>query len=88
MDGANSDSLVAFKQDTKEFVRMTVPYPMGFLSRFLDGRIDNATNGWKGRGLWAADQTRGSQLAEGGDKDPNIPSRLAHFQIRPDPLAK
>jgi hypothetical protein len=88
LDGANSDSLVAFKQDTKEFVRMTLPYPMGFFSRFLDGRIDNANNGWKGRGLWAADQTRGSQLAEGGDKDPNIPSRLAHFQLRPDPLAK
>ena len=88
LDGANSDSLVAFKQDTKEFVRMTLPYPMGFFSRFLDGRIDNAKNGWKGRGLWAADETRGSQLAEGGTKDPNIPSRLAHFQIRPDPLTK
>ena len=87
MDGANSDCLVAFKQDTKEFVRMTVPYPMNFLSRFLDGRIDN-NNGWKGRGLWAADQTRGTQLTEGGTKDPNVPSRLAHFQIRPDPLAK
>ena len=88
LDGANSDSLVAFKQDTKEFVRMTLPYPMGFFNRFLDGRIDNTKNGWKGRGLWAADETRGSQLAEGGTKDPNIPSRLAHFQIRPDPLAK
>jgi hypothetical protein len=85
VDGVNSDSLVVFQQDTKQFVRMTVPYPMGFFSRFLDGRIDSTKTGWKGRGIYAANETRGSQLTEGGK---NMPSQLTHFQIRPDPLAK
>jgi hypothetical protein len=35
--------------------------------------------------LWAANETTGSQLTEGGK---NMPSQVAHFQIRPDPLAK
>ena len=85
IDGAGSDSLLAFQQETKQWTRLRVPYPMGFFSRFLDGRIDDAKAGWKGRGVWAANQVRGSQLTEGG-KD--TPSQLGHFQIRPDPLAK
>ena len=85
VDGANSDSLLVFQPDTRQWIRMHVPYPMGFFSRFLDARIDDAAAGWKGRGVWAANETRGSALTEGG-KD--MPSQLAHFQIRPDPLAK
>ncbi|MGD0909665.1 MAG: carboxypeptidase regulatory-like domain-containing protein [Candidatus Acidiferrales bacterium] len=85
VDGANSDSLIVFQQDTKTWVRMTVPYPMGFFSRFLDARLDDPKAGWKGHGAYAANQMRGSQLTEGGGK---MPSQLAHFQIRPDPLAK
>ena len=50
-------------------MRIRVPYPMGFFSRFFDARIDNPNTGWKGRGLWAANQQRGSQLTEGGNKD-------------------
>jgi hypothetical protein len=45
------DSLIVSQQDTEQFVKMTVPYPMGFYSRFLDGRIDSIKAGWKGRGL-------------------------------------
>jgi hypothetical protein len=85
VDGANSDSLIAFQQDTKRFIRMTVPYRMGFFSRFFDARVDDPNAGWKGRGAWAANQTRGSWLTEGGK---GTPSQLYHFQIRPDPLAK
>jgi hypothetical protein len=85
VDGAGSDSLIAFQQDTKRFVRMTVPYRMGFFSRFFDARIDDPNAGWKGRGAWAANETRGSWLTEGGK---GTPSQLYHFQIRPDPLAK
>jgi hypothetical protein len=85
VDGANSDSLVAFQQDTKEWVRMTLPYPMGFFSRFFDARVDDPNAGWKGRGIWAGNEARGTQLTEGGK---NMPSQLAHFQIRPAPLAK
>jgi hypothetical protein len=85
VDGANSDSLVVFHQDTKTWTRMTVPYPMGFFSRFLDARIDDPKGGWKGHGAYGANEMRGSQLTEGGG---NTPSQLVHFQIRPDPLAK
>ena len=85
VDGANSDSLIAFQQDTKKWTRLTVPYPHGFFSRFFDGRVDDPKAGWKGHGLWAGNETRGTQLTEGGG---NMPSQLAHFQMRPDPLAK
>jgi hypothetical protein len=85
VSGADSDSLQVFNPDTNKWVRMRVPYPMGFFARFLDGRIDDLKAGWKGRGLWAANEATGSQLTEGG-KD--MPSQVAHFQIRPDPLAK
>ena len=66
VDGANSDSLIAFNQDTKEWIRMRVPYRMGFFSRFFDARIDDPNAGWKGRGAFAANETRGSWLTEGG----------------------
>lgn len=85
VDGANSDSLIAFNQDTKEWVRMRVPYRMGFFSRFFDARIDDPNAGWKGRGAFAANETRGSWLTEGGK---GTPSQLYHFQVRPDPLAR
>ena len=85
VDGADSDSLLAFVPDRKQWVRLQVPYPMGFSSHFFDARIDDPKTGWKGRGLWAANETTGSQLTEGGK---NMPSQLAHFRIRPDPLAK
>jgi len=85
VSGANSDSLQVFNPSTSQWLRLRVPYPMGFFARFLDGRIDDPKAGWKGRGLWAANETTGSQLTEGG-KD--MPSQVAHFQIRPDPLAK
>jgi hypothetical protein len=28
-----------------------VPYPLGYYAKWLDGRIDDARKGWKGRGL-------------------------------------
>ena len=84
--GTYSDSLLALEQDSKRWVRLTVPYPMGFYTRPFDGRIDNASAGWKGRGVWAANNARGTAMTEGGDR--NTPSTLAHFQMRPDPLAK
>ena len=67
-------------------VRLTVLYPMNFSTRPFAGRIEDAKAGWKGRGIWAANHMRGTEMTEGGDK--NTPSELAHIQIRPDPLAK
>src|SRR5438552_4660103 len=51
--GSNSDSLLALNPQTKEWITLRVPYPLGFYSRGMDGRIDDPNGGWKGRGLWA-----------------------------------
>jgi hypothetical protein len=71
---------------------LRVPYPMGFYTRSLEGRIDDPKAGWKGRGLWGANESRAQWLAEGDkfDKDyihDKTPFAV-HFQVRPDPLAK
>ncbi|MEY4640820.1 MAG: hypothetical protein RLZZ227_814, partial [Pseudomonadota bacterium] len=49
--GNQSGALLALNEG--EFVRLTVPYPLGFYTKWLDGRIDDPNAGWKGRGLWA-----------------------------------
>ncbi len=82
--GTTSDSLLALLPETKEWVTMRVPYPLGFYSRGLDGRIDDATAGWKGRGVWASFNTGSTFHLEGGK---GATSEIVRFQIRPDPLA-
>ena len=52
-NGSGSDSLQALLPESEEWVFMRVPYPLGFYSRGLDGRIDDPDAGWKGRGVWA-----------------------------------
>jgi hypothetical protein len=84
-NGSASDSLLAFKPDTKEWVVMRVPYPMGFHSRGVDGRIDDPKGGWKGRGIYAAYGADAAWHVEGG---PNEKGNLVKFQIRPDPIAR
>ncbi len=82
--GTSSDSLQAFNPATKKWTIMHVPYPMGFFSRGMDGRIDNPNAGWKGRGLWA---TYGGDMTwhiEGGAGTKN---KVLKFQLRPNPLA-
>jgi hypothetical protein len=81
--GNLNDGLIALK-DGKMIV-LRVPYPMGFYSKGLDGRIDDPSAGWKGRGLWAASGDRTPWLKEGGKGSTPF---AAHFQMRPDPLAK
>jgi hypothetical protein len=85
LTGSGSDSLVAVMPKTGETIRMRVPYPMGFLARGMDGRIDDAKAGWKGRGIWASNGTRVAWHTEGGK---GTRTQVAHFQIRPNPLAK
>ncbi len=81
--GNLNDGLLALK-DGKMIV-LRVPYPLGFYAKGFDGRIDDATAGWKGRGLWAANGDRTPWLIEGGKGSRPL---AAHFQLRPDPLAK
>jgi hypothetical protein len=51
----------------------------------MDGRIDDAKAGWKGRGLYATISTRTAFHMETGR---GATSKVMHFQLRPDPLAK
>src|SRR5687767_10521701 len=81
--GNESEALLALKDG--KWVVMRVPYPMGFYTKWLDGRIDNPKAGWKGRGLWATISTRAPFHMEGGK---GTTSKAYHFQLRPDPLAR
>jgi hypothetical protein len=83
--GTGSDSLSVLMPETKEWVSLRVPYPMGFYTRSLDGRIDNPKGGWKGRGLWSAVTSRSVWHTEGGW---GTRPYAVRFQMRPDPLAK
>jgi hypothetical protein len=65
-DGTGSDSLLALDPKTGKWITLRVPYPMGFYTRGLDGRIDDPKAGWKGRGLWASNDTRVNWHDEGG----------------------
>ena len=67
-----------------QFVTMRVPYPLGFYAKGLDGRIDDAAAGWKGRGLWTTSGDRTPFHHEGGKGSKPL---VVHFQVRPDPLA-
>jgi hypothetical protein len=80
--GNDSDSLHVLKDG--KFIELRVPYPMGFFAKGLDGRIDDASAGWKGRGLWATYGNRTPFHNEGGKG--TLP-KVVHFQLRPDPLA-
>ena len=50
----------------------------------VDGRIDDANTGWKGRALWSTYGSRTTFHLEGGKE--NRP-RAVKLQLRPDPLA-
>jgi len=80
--GNASDALFALVDG--KFMTLRVPYPMGFYAKGLDGRIDDAKAGWKGRGLWTTYATRTPFHMEGGK---GTTSKVLHIQLRPDPLA-
>ena len=84
-NGSTSDSLLALDPDTGEWLVLRVPYPMAFYSRGLDGRIDDPDAGWKGRGLWANYGSNYIWHTEGGK---GTKSKIVHFQLRPEPLAR
>src|SRR5207249_12126230 len=80
--GNASEGLLALKDG--KWVVLRVPYPLGFYTKWIDGRIDNPNAGWKGKGLWATYSTRAPFHMEGGK---GTTSKVVHFQLRPDPLA-
>jgi hypothetical protein len=68
-----------------KFLMLRVPYPMGFFSKGMDGRIDDPKAGWKGKGIYTTIATRAPFHMEGGK---GTTSKLIRFQMRPDPLSK
>jgi hypothetical protein len=83
--GNGSDSLLALNPQSGQFTTLRVPYPLGFFAKGLDGRIDDARAGWKGRGLWSTWATRTPFHNEGGTM---MQTKVVKFQMRPNPLAK
>jgi hypothetical protein len=81
--GNGSEGLLVLKDG--QWIVLRVPYPLGFYTKWLDGRIDDSKAGWKGRGLWATVSTRAPFHMETGR---GTTSKVLHFQMRPDPLAK
>jgi hypothetical protein len=83
--GSNSDSLIALNPTTGKWTYFRIPYPLGFYSRGMDGRIDDANAGWKGRALYSNYGTHFVWHVEGGK---GTKGKIVKFQIRPDPLAR
>jgi hypothetical protein len=84
LPGSNSDSLIAFLPETKKFVVMRVPYPMGYYPRGLDARIDDPNAGWKGKAIWSDNSETALWHQETGE---GSYGKVVKFQLRPDPLA-
>lgn len=81
--GNASEGLLALKDG--KFVVLRVPYPTGYYTKWMDGRIDDPKGGWKGKGLWSTVSTRAPFHMETGK---GTTSKVIKFQLRPDPLAK
>jgi hypothetical protein len=81
--GNESEGLLALNDG--KWVVLRVPYPLGFYTKWMDGRIDDPNAGWKGRGLWATVSTRAPFHMETGK---GTTSKVFKVQLRPDPLAK
>jgi hypothetical protein len=81
--GNASEGLLALKDG--KWVVLRVPYPTGYYTKWMDGRIDDPKGGWKGKGLWTTVSTRTPFHMEGGK---GTTSKVVKFQLRSDPLAK
>jgi hypothetical protein len=85
LTGSNSDSLIGLDVATKKWTYFRIPYPLGFYARGMDGRIDDANAGWKGRALYSNYGTHFVWHIEGGK---GTKGKLVKFQMRPNPLAR
>jgi hypothetical protein len=81
--GNASEGLLVLKDG--KWIVLRVPYPVGYYTKWLDGRIDDPKAGWKGRGIWSTVSTRTPFHMESG---PGTTSKVVKFQLRPDPLAR
>jgi hypothetical protein len=91
--GSNSDSILVLtsQQGAGQWATLTVPYPLGFYSRGLDARNDDARSpstgfqGWKSRAIWSNYGTHFVWHIEGGK---GVKGKEVKFQVRPNPLAR
>jgi len=81
--GNESEALLALVDG--KWLTFRIPYPMGFYGKGIDGRIDDAKAGWKGKAVYTSVSTRAPFHQEGGR---GTLSKLLKFQVRPDPLSK
>jgi len=79
--GTSSDAMFIFDPKAERFTVFRLPYPLPFYTRGLDGRIDDARAGWKGRGLWASYNSYLPKFSE------TRIGHISHIQLRPSPLA-
>lgn len=80
--GNANDSIIALHDG--KMLNFVMPYPMGLYVKGIDGRIDAADAGWKGRGIWTTSGNRTPFHIEGGK---GTRPKVVKFQLRPDPLA-
>jgi hypothetical protein len=80
----NSDSVLAMKDGTDKLLTFRIPYPMGFYTRGMDFRINDAKAGWKGKEMTSTYSSSTLWHQEGGEGEN---SKLVQFQLRPNPLA-
>lgn len=84
LGAANSDAAQALLPNG-QFIDIHIPYPMGFFTRNIQGRIDAPKAGWKGKAAWTAGMSYTVWHQEGGKgQKPTV----IKIQARPDPLAK
>jgi len=81
--GNGAEGLLALKDG--KWVVLRVPYPLGYYAKWMDGRIDDPSAGWKGRAVWSTVSTRAPFHMETGK---GTTSKVIKFQLRPDPLSK
>ena len=79
--GTTSDSMLIFDPKKEAWTVFRLPYPLPFYTRGLDGRIDNPSAGWKGRGIWTSFNSYLPKFSE------TKLGYLNHIQFRPNPLA-
>jgi hypothetical protein len=84
----NGDAVLVLDRTTEKFQVLRVPYPMGFYPRDIQFRIDDARTGWKGRILYAGyTQMAMWHQEQRSGVFSTTASKVASFQLRPDPLA-
>ena len=76
--------VAARRSSTASSSTLRVPYPLGFFTKNVDGRIDDPNAGWKGKGCGRCRARAPSFHNEGGTQ--NRP-KVYKVQMRPDPLA-